>query len=60
MSPSLSYVGDTYTVTVKIADGQPLFSTTTFLVSVVKQANSAPTFTSTPPAKVYAYNVVPA
>lgn len=44
-------VGETHTITVKIGDGYPLYSTAAFDVNIVKStSNSAPTFSSAPPA----------
>lgn len=55
--PDSSYNGYNYVITVKIEDGQPLFSTTTFNVNIVKStSNSVPTFSFIPPDFSCAYN----
>jgi hypothetical protein len=55
MSPQSGEAGNTYSVVVSISDGE-LASTDSFLVTVVKQSNSAPTFSSAPPPISMSYS----
>jgi hypothetical protein len=54
------FYGETHVITVKIEDGQPLYSTATFNVIIgMITTNSAPTFSSAPPGVSCAYNSAP-